>query len=413
LLINPSRSIVKHTFDTEAPPPPIPAPPEEVIDCLVEDRPGAAEPVRWSEYFPDGMLADILAQPVETDPEHREFEALERIGGWERVIAWAQARQIREMASFTRSAEARNRALGAYDSLVHESAVVEVGLMLGVSARTATSRVDDAWSLSTRLPGTLAALEQGHITLAKARILAAETMNLSDEHTAAVEQQALVNARQQTPGQLRTATRKAVLSTDPAAAQKRKARARRERGVQMWPEPDGMATLSCYLPAAEAVGVFAVLDEYARRARGTSDERTMDAHRADAWSIWYSGPPATAARAPARPAHAPTSRTIAQVSLATTYPPGTPPGSPPGSPAAGVSAVSAGAAAVRMSGSPFPTPRCAAATRSQASSLVMDQSLPPLLATSPQMAPGGAFSPIPSPASQSTMAPPGTGHPRT
>lgn len=57
--------------------------------------PDAAEPVRWSEYLPDGMLADLLAQPVGTDPEHREFEALERVGGWERVIAWTQARQVR------------------------------------------------------------------------------------------------------------------------------------------------------------------------------------------------------------------------------------------------------------------------------------------------------------------------------
>jgi hypothetical protein len=92
--------------------------------------------------------------------------------------------------------------------------------------------------LSTRFPGTLAALEQGRITVAKARILAAETMNLSDEHAAAVEQQVLAKARQQTPGPLRAATRKAVLSAGPAAAQKRADRARRERGVQMWPEPD-------------------------------------------------------------------------------------------------------------------------------------------------------------------------------
>jgi hypothetical protein len=35
-------------FDKELPPPPVSPPPEEVIDCLVEDQPGAAEPVRWS-----------------------------------------------------------------------------------------------------------------------------------------------------------------------------------------------------------------------------------------------------------------------------------------------------------------------------------------------------------------------------
>jgi hypothetical protein len=59
--------------------------------------------------------------------------------------------------------------------------VAEVGLMLRVSSRTAVSRVNEALSLCTQLPGTLAALEAGRITLAKARILDAETMNLSAE----------------------------------------------------------------------------------------------------------------------------------------------------------------------------------------------------------------------------------------
>jgi hypothetical protein len=285
LPVYPTSTIIERVFDTEAldwPPPPVIAPPEEVIDCLVEDRPGAVEPVRWSEYLPDGLLADLLAGPADTDPEHREFETLERVGGWERVIAWAQARQAREMTRFIDSATVRNRALGAYDSQAHDSAVAEVGLMLSASARTAACRVGEAWSLCTRLPATLAALETGRITLGKARIIDAETLNLSDEHTAAVEQQVLVKARQQTPGQVRAATRRAVLVTDPAAAQHRAQRAHRERGVQMWPEPDGMATLCAYLPAADAVGVFAVLDEHARHAGVAGDRPGMDARRADA-----------------------------------------------------------------------------------------------------------------------------------
>lgn len=270
-------------FDIELPPPPVLAPPEDVVDCLAEDPPAStAEPVRWSEYLPDGLLADMLAQPAETDPEHREFESLERIGGWDRMIAWAQAQQLREMTSFMDRAEARNTALGACTSQAHDSAVAEVGLMLRVSARTAAARVSDAWSLCTRLPGTLAALEFGRITLVKARIIDAETLNLSAQHTAQVEQKVLTKARKQTPGQLRAATRRAVLSAEPSAAQERAEQAKRERGLQMWPEPDGMATLSAYLPAAEAVGVYAVLDEYARHAGGDGDERTMDARRGDA-----------------------------------------------------------------------------------------------------------------------------------
>ena len=58
----------------------------------------------------------------------------------------------------------------------------------------------------------------------------------------------------------------------------------------MWPEPDGMATVCAYLPAADAVGVYAVLDEYARHAGGPGDERNMDAHRADALVNLVLGP---------------------------------------------------------------------------------------------------------------------------
>lgn len=47
-----------------------------------------------------------------------------------------------------------------------------------------------------------------------------------------------------------------------------------------------MATLSAYLPAEDAVGVYAVLDEYACRAKASGDERSMDAVAVMPWSIW-------------------------------------------------------------------------------------------------------------------------------
>lgn len=44
-----------------------------------------------------------------------------------------------------------------------------------------------------------------------------------------------------------------------------------------------------YLPAADAVGVFAVLDEHARHAGSPADERSMDARRADALVLHPTG----------------------------------------------------------------------------------------------------------------------------
>lgn len=138
---------IEHVFDIELPPPPVTVPPEELIDELTDDHRGATEPVRWSEYVPDGLLADMLDRPEQTAVEHREFEALERIGGRGRVIAWAQARQLREISSFMHSAQVRNAALGASTSQAYDSAVAEVGLILRVSARTASGRVNDALAL--------------------------------------------------------------------------------------------------------------------------------------------------------------------------------------------------------------------------------------------------------------------------
>lgn len=250
---------------------------------------------KWSAYLPDGMLADMLERE---SGEGSQWERLERIGAWERVVAWAQANQLREMARFAHGAEQdavrhaeQRAAIGAAGQPAApeiaqigglESAAAEISLMLRIAPVTATSRPDDALTLSERFPATMAALTAGRITLCKARIIAEQAEQLSSEHAAAVEGRALGRATTQTPGQLRRAVRRAVNRADPAAVRRRHQAARRERGVSCWELPDGMAMISACLPAGEAVGVYGVLDEYARATGGASDDRTADARRADA-----------------------------------------------------------------------------------------------------------------------------------
>jgi hypothetical protein len=54
-------------------------PAKVMIDCLVVDRAYVGRLARWSEYMPDGMLAELLSAPAETDTG--EFEALQRSDG--------------------------------------------------------------------------------------------------------------------------------------------------------------------------------------------------------------------------------------------------------------------------------------------------------------------------------------------
>ena len=235
---------------------------------------------RWSSYVPDGLLADMLERE---SGEGSQWERLERIGAWERVVAWAQANQLRELAAFAHEAErdavrrARERdarqisgepvapEIAQLDGL--ESAAAEISLMLRIAPVTANSRLDDALALTARHPATLAALATGRITLCKARIIAEQTAQLSDAHAGSVEERVLDRAATQTPGQLRRSVRRSVTKADPAALRRRHEAARRERGVSFWELPDGMAMVSACLPAGEAVGVYGVLDEYARGHR--------------------------------------------------------------------------------------------------------------------------------------------------
>lgn len=276
---------------------------ERMFDTLEELAPPEADSPdwnsgrspQWSSYLPDGMLADILEHQ---GGQGSQWERLERIGAWERVVAWAQANQLREMATFAhgaeheavRSAEQRAAARAAGQPVAPEvahidgleSAAAEISLMLHIAPVTASSRLDTALTLTDRYPATMAALTAGRITLCKARVIAEQTEQLADDHAAGVETRVLARAPGQTPGQLRRAVRRAVHRADPAAVRRRHQAARRERGVSLWELPDGMAMVSACLPAGEAVGVYGVLDEYARATGGPDDERTLDARRADA-----------------------------------------------------------------------------------------------------------------------------------
>ncbi len=286
-------------FDYGALDPTPPEAPESGLDVLTQAHADGGDwrplpepgPPSWSQHAPDGLLADMLdgllsgvcdqPDPVGRDPQDRDFEAVERIAAWERVIAWAQARQIREVAGFAGRAQS-DPPPGVAPGDAVSSAAAEVGLALRLAPRTANQRVAQALSLAERLPATLAALRAGRISLPHARAIDQETHHLTADQAGAVEDAVLGRAPNQTPSQLRAATRRAALRVDPDSARERHRQQRRDRGVHYYDDPDGMATLSAYLPAPEAAAAYATIDTHARRTGGPGDDRTMDARRADA-----------------------------------------------------------------------------------------------------------------------------------
>ena len=101
---------------------------------------------------------------------------------------------------------------------------------------------------------------------------------------AALVAEAVEQARGLTGPQLARWLRRRLLEIDPETATKRAKAARQERGVELTCGEDGMAWLTAYVPAADAVAAFTVIDALAGAAKCGGDERTVGQRRADAFS---------------------------------------------------------------------------------------------------------------------------------
>ncbi|GAA1389692.1 hypothetical protein GCM10009613_29100 [Pseudonocardia kongjuensis] len=250
-------------------------------------------PVRLSERDPGPALVTVLARPP--DRSASGAERLERIGALERVIGWLQTVQDAEMASFVTDAEAAMARLltdrdpadgppGPFDTVGHasRSATAEIQLMLHLTGAAMLRRLEHARRLHEPGHGPTTELARaGLLTPVKARKILDGTADLTDEQAARLQAAVLPAAPRQTVGQLRVAIDRFLTAlADRELPARRRDRAIRSRSVELQAEPQGMATLRMFLPAAAAVGVYAVLDEHARRC-GSSDPRTMDQRRTD------------------------------------------------------------------------------------------------------------------------------------
>jgi hypothetical protein len=238
----------------------------------------------------------ITAAPAPRPEDVEDDELVELIQAWERLAAWSAAGQLAAIAELARRrprslADGHGGAVDAGDPTlpeVSEFAVDEVAAALRLSRPAAGARLHLAVELS-RLPATAAALAGGAIDVPRARAVVDAVTVLDAPLAAAVEQQVLPRAGQQTAGQLRSALSRAVLSADPAAAEVRHERALAGRQVTLQSARDGMAELWALLPADAAVAVYQRIDSLARRS-GADDARSRDARRADALVAAVLGP---------------------------------------------------------------------------------------------------------------------------
>jgi hypothetical protein len=211
-----------------------------------------------------------------------------------RLASWSAALELAAVADLAARRTAGAAAAG--DCAPGEHIADEVAAALTLTGRAADALLDLAMTLR-RLPATMTALAAGRIDRYRAAVIAGEVAGLGDEHTAPVEDHVLGAAPGQTSGQLRAATRRAVLAADPAAARERKERAQRDARVERWDEHAGTAALAGRdLPPADVLAADHHLSALARSLKRAGVGGTMDQLRAQVYLALLTGQSLTARR---------------------------------------------------------------------------------------------------------------------
>ena len=268
---------------TTTPPGPPPVPP-------AGPAAGFASRAPLDLALPGVALASFCEEAAGDDGRARAASDDELIGllrAWQRIESWASARRLAVTAELIRRRPAPGCAPqgpAELPSVWGKFCADELALTMAISARAGDKKLALAYDLAGRLPGTARALLEGAIDEYKAQIISEATRTLDARGAAAVEALVLPGIETKTPGQLRAALARAVLTVDPAAARRRREQAEKDARVELWREDAGTAALCGRdLPPAEALAADQRITAYARELKAAGLDGTMDQLRARAF----------------------------------------------------------------------------------------------------------------------------------
>jgi uncharacterized protein DUF222 len=179
----------------------------------------------------------------------------------------------------------------------------ELSARLPIAGGELSRLIASAVMLTDHLPATFAALSEGRLDLRRAQQIQAQASDLFDDRyrqaraegkspaqarraaqelIRELEERVLKRAPTQTPDKLGRSLTRAVNALDPDYAERRRRAAVETRFVTHRPNRgDSTGDIYARLGAADALGVFSVIDTYARLAKSHGDERTLANLRAD------------------------------------------------------------------------------------------------------------------------------------
>lgn len=210
------------------------------------------------------------------------FPSTPALTGALRAGARAQA------AGFVQECRAIVRMMETAEPEQREFVAGEVACVLHLSPHTAIGRVSTALRLFAQ-PRLVDALENGRLLVGHALAVLAEIEHLAPPHAALVLDQVLGFDSDEpvdlTPGELRSAVKRAAIVVDADAARKRHDAARRTAGVRGRPGVDGMAQLVVDCTATQMATALACVR--GRAAAMSFDEPDMTAGQKDVAALLH------------------------------------------------------------------------------------------------------------------------------
>lgn len=183
--------------------------------------------------IPSGALAlaaDEVSGPGRRCPEATADELAGLLRAFAAVESWAAAGKLGVIAEMIRRDDQPRKDGGRHGDLPDEwspSLRHELALALACSVQSAQTTAWLAWELQARLPGIGALLDDGTLTLAKARAVVETFQYLTDADAAAAEGLILAQLAGKTYPQVLRLVEQAALTVDPELAERRREEAQK------------------------------------------------------------------------------------------------------------------------------------------------------------------------------------------
>ncbi|MET3804377.1 hypothetical protein ABIB25_001372 [Nakamurella sp. UYEF19] len=219
---------------------------------------------------------------LECDPEGvasaRAQTRLDSMAARSRLINALQGEQYTDAAELALEYPAQQEFIGS-----------EVAMALGVTESTAGSLLATAFSLTTRLPATLAALRSGRIDEEVAAVMVGATAVVTDvTMLARIEKIVLPTVAGRSRESVRRQVCREVIRLDPEGADVRHRKARVQRTISKWGDVDGMGWMKIHAPIEDIAAAWEALTGLADAAKSPGDERTLGQRRVDVFvDIFY------------------------------------------------------------------------------------------------------------------------------